>query len=147
METLIGAPRRLLVNIVLVVFGAWDVVLALWTIFLPQLWFRFFHGSAFIDPQALLSRTGAVWLAFALFQLYAWRVWERQPYWLAVVGGMRLSEVFGDWVYLFRAEHVTASGASALLIATPMNLVVSWLLISTYVQIAKAQVEAAKSPA
>ncbi len=147
MEHLIGAPRRLLINIVLVVFGAWDVVLALWTMLFPQLWFRFFHGSPLVDPQALLSRTGAVWLAFAIFQLYAWRVWERQPFWLAVVGGMRLSELFGDWVYLFRAEHVTASGASALLLATPMNVVISALLITTYVKISKAQIEAARTPA
>ena len=145
MDRFIGAPKRLLISIVLVVFGAWDVVLALWTIVLPQLWFRFFHGSALVDPQALLSRTGAIWLAFAVFQLYAWRVWERQPYWLAVVGGMRLSEVFGDWMYLFRAENITASGASALLIATPMNLIIAGLLISTYAQIARAQVEAAKT--
>jgi hypothetical protein len=135
------------VNIVLVVFGAWDVVLALWTIVLPQLWFKFFHGVPLVDPQALLSRTGAVWLAFALFQLYAWRVWERQPYWLAIVGGMRLSELLGDWVYLFRAENITPSGASALLVATPTNLIVAVFLIATYAKIARGQVEAARNPA
>jgi hypothetical protein len=145
MDRFIGAPKRLVITIMLVVFGAWDVILALWTIVLPQLWFRFFHGAALVDPQALLSRTGAVWLAFGVFQLYAWRVWEREPYWLAVVGGMRLSEVFADWTYLFRADNVTASGASSLLIATPLNLIIAWVLISTYAQIARGQVEAAKT--
>ncbi len=145
MDRLIGMPRRLVVSVLLVVFGAWDVLLAIATIVTPTLWFRWFHGSAYVDPQALLSRTGAVWLAFGIFQLYTWRVWQRQPYWLAVVGGMRLSELFADWTYLFRAGEVTPFGARALLLATPSNVVFAWFFISTFVRIARAQLEQARA--
>ena len=147
MERLIGRPRTLAVTIRLLVFGAWDVLLAFATIVTPGLWFRLFHGSAYVDPQALLSRTGAVWLAFGLFQLYSWRVWQKQPYWLAIVGGMRLSELFADWTYLFRAGEVTPFGARALLLATPSNVIFAWFFISTSVRIAQAQLEQARASA
>ncbi len=147
MERLIGRPRTLAITILLVVFGAWDILLAIATLVTPGLWFRLFHGSAYVDPQALLSRTGAVWLAFGLFQLYTWRVWEKQPYWLAVVGGMRLSELFADWTYLFRAGDVTPFGARALLLATPSNVFFAWFFISTFARIAQAQIQDARESA
>ncbi len=147
MDRLIGAPRRLVVTVLLAAFGAWDLVLALATIVTPGLWFRWFHGSAYVDPQALLARTGAVWLAFGVFQLYAWRSWQRRPFWLAVVGGMRLSELFADWTYLFRAADVTPLGARALLLATATNIIFAWFFISTFVRIAAAQLAEARTAA
>ena len=147
MDRLIGMPRRVIVTVLLIAFGAWDLMLAFATIVTPGVWFRWFHDTAYIDPQALLSRTGAVWLAFGVFQLYAWRVWQRQPYWLAVVGGMRLSELFADWTYLFRADAVTPFGARALLLATPSNVFFAWFFISTAVTVADAQLREARQAA
>jgi hypothetical protein len=144
MDRLIGAPRRKITSLLLLVFGLWDIVLAAAALVTPGLWFRLFHGVGYNDPEALLARTGAVWLAFGVFQLYAWRKWEQQPYWLAVVGGMRLSEIFADWTYLFGAHDITSLGASALLTATPSNVFFAWFFIDTSVRITRAQLAGAQ---
>ncbi len=114
--------RRFLTSAFLLSLGVWDAALATVAIVFPGLWFRMFHGAPYIDPQALLARTGAVWVAFALFQLVAFFKWTDVPIWLAVGGGMRLSETFADLTYLARAQHVTTAGALGLVLSTATNI-------------------------
>ncbi|HEY0082184.1 MAG TPA: hypothetical protein VGB61_05285, partial [Pyrinomonadaceae bacterium] len=81
-----------------------DVVLSTLALCYPETWFKIFHGVAYIDPQGLLRRTGALWAAFVLLQTVAFFRWEREPYWLALVAGVRLTELFSDWTYLYFAS-------------------------------------------
>lgn len=117
-----STTRQFFTSALLAFFGVWDLALATMAIAFPAFWFRMFHDTAYIDPQALLARTGGVWAAFALFHWIAFFRWRDEPYWLVVVGGMRLSEIFADLIYLFRAQHVTVSGTISLLLATPSNV-------------------------
>lgn len=114
--------RRFLTSAFLLGLGVWDAVLAAIAIGFPGFWFASFHGAPYVDPQALLARTGAVWAAFALFQLVAFFKWTDVPIWLAVVGGMRLSETFADLTYLVRAQHVTHAGTLGLVLSTGTNI-------------------------
>ena len=68
--------------------------------------------------KVLAWRTGAVWASFTLFHLIALLKWHRQPYWLPLVAGVRLTEVFSDWVYLSMAESITWFGKVGLFIAS-----------------------------
>ncbi len=84
-----------------------DFILTTVAFFFPQLWFDVFHGVAYVDPQGFLRRCGANWAAFLLFQAIAlWR-WRREPDWLAVVAGVRLSDIFTDMMYANVAQDVT----------------------------------------
>lgn len=134
--------RRRLTSALLLFFAVWDLVLAAGALLFPDVWFRQFHGVARVDPQALLARTGAIWAAFALFHLIAWRVWTRHAYWLVIVGGMRLSEVFADWTYLALAQDITTGGRIGLLLAGPSNLIVALFFIHGYLVETRAAAQA-----
>jgi hypothetical protein len=129
-----NAPRRRLTSALLIGFAVWDLILAAGALAFPDLWFRLFHGVPHDDPQALLARTGAVWLAFALFHFIAWRRWRAAPHWLAIVGGMRLAEIFADPAYALLAESTTTPGRIGLLAAAPVNLVVALYFIRVYLK-------------
>jgi hypothetical protein len=116
-----------------------DAVLSILALALPDTWFRLIHDQPYIDPQGLLRRTGAVWAAFTLLQALAYVRWQVQPYWLVVVAGVRLTELFSDWTYLAVAEQVTWSGRIGLLIAPPANLVMGWWLTRRFVQMTSSR--------
>lgn len=120
---------------VLLALVAFDVVLTAWAFFAPELWFRLFHGAPYDDPQGFLRRCGANWAAFALFQAVALVRWRKAHHWIAVVAGIRLSDIFTDWTYLAFASDITAFGAVALGLASPMNMVAGWWLLRAYRQI------------
>jgi hypothetical protein len=126
------ARRRTLTSALLLAFAVWDLVLAAGALAFPDLWFRLFHGVPRVDPQALLARTGALWVAFALFHLIAWRKWRSAPYWLVVVGGMRLGEIFADPTYALLAADITTMGRISLLSAGAVNLIVAVFFIRGY---------------
>ena len=128
------ARRRKLTSALLLAFAAWDLVLAAVALLLPDLWFRLFHGVPRVDPQALLARTGALWLAFALFHFIAWRRWSRAPYWLVLVGGMRLGEIFADPAYALLASDVTTAGRIGLIGAAVVNLVVALFFVRGFLR-------------
>ena len=130
---------KLVINILLVFLVLLDIVLSTMCLFFPETWFRLFHDAPYIDPQGLLRRTGAVWAAFTLFQLVALLRWQRQPYWLPLVAGIRLTEVFSDWVYLYVAESITWLGKTGLFIAPPANVLFAWILIWGYHRMTKEQ--------
>jgi hypothetical protein len=109
-----------------------DVVLSATCLLWPEKWFMTFHGAPYIDPQGLLKRTGAVWVAFSLLQLIAFIRWEKAPWWLVLIAGVRLTELFSDWTYMYVAQSMTTWGKVGLFIAPPGNLVFGFILIWAY---------------
>jgi hypothetical protein len=124
--------NRAQVNVFLVGLILLDVFLSTIAIGCPERWSQVMHGLPYDDPAGLLRRTGAVWAAFTLLQAIALFRWQQQPYWLTLVAGVRLTELFSDWVTIVAAKQVTTFGTLGLLIAPPANLIFGWLLISTY---------------
>jgi hypothetical protein len=124
--------QRALINGLLLFLTVWDLLLSAVCLLIPETWFLLFHGAPYVDPQGLLRRTGAVWAAFTLFQLIAYFRWPREPYWLPLVAGIRLTEVFSDWIYLYVAEGSTWFGRLGLFIAPPSNVVLGWFFIWSY---------------
>lgn len=124
--------RKSVTNLLLLFLVLLDLALSTLCLFFPEIWFRVFHNAPYVDPQGLLRRTGAVWAAFTLFQFVALVRWRSQPYWLPLVAGIRLTEVFSDWVYLFMCSSITWFGKMSLLTAPPANVLFAWFLIASY---------------
>jgi hypothetical protein len=122
------------INILLILLVILDVVLAVMALLLPNTWFKMFHNQPYIDPQGLLRRTGAVWAAFALLQLIAYLKWPEQPFWLALIAGVRLTELFSDWAYLLFSQNITRAGRIGLWISPPANLVMGWFFIQSFLK-------------
>lgn len=117
------------INALLLFLILLDMTLAFTAYCLPQFWFTLFHGTPYVDPQGLLRRTAGNWLAFALLQILAYLRWKNQPYWLVLVAGVRLSDIFTDWSYLYFAQNLTCFGGFSLFIASPANLYFGWFLL------------------
>ncbi len=126
---------RARMNLFLVFLVILDLVLSGTCLFFPATWFRVVHDTLYVDPQGLLRRTGAVWAAFTLFQLLALIKWQKKPYWLVLVAGVRLTEIFSDWTYLHFAASITSYGRIGLLIAPLANVVFGWVLIRAYLRL------------
>lgn len=120
------------INLILVALVGYDVILSATCLIRPDLWYRYIHGAEYVDPQGLILRTGAVWAAFSLFQLVARFKWEVQPLWLAVIAGIRLTEVFSDWTYLWVAEDLTTFGWFGLFVNPPMNVLLGGWFIQCF---------------
>jgi hypothetical protein len=125
---------RTLVKLLLLVLIVKDIILFTLCFWFPETWFKVFHGAPYVDPQGLLQRTGAVWLAFTLMQIVAFLRWEKQPFWLVVIAGVRWTEIFSDWVYIYVASSMTWFGRLGLFIAPPGNFVIGCFLIWVYQQ-------------
>src|SRR5688500_1104594 len=86
----------LLIDGVLVAAIVVDVVLPLFAIFAPRIWFDVLHVG--MQPDALhiafLRRAAAHWAAFAVVQVLALGLWRRSSAWLLVTAGARVS----DWL-------------------------------------------------
>jgi len=128
---------RQFISLVLICTVVVDVVLSTTAIFYPAMWFRVFHGAPYIDPQGLLRRTGAVWVAFSLLQLLAVFRWAREPWWLVLIAGVRLTELFSDWTYIYFAQSLTPYGRLGLFIAPPSNLALGWFFIWGYLKLTR----------
>lgn len=109
-----------------------DIVLSTLALCYPEAWFRIFHGAPYVDPQGLLRRTGALWVAFTLLQLIAVFRWEKEPWWLVLIAGVRLTELFSDWTYIYFADTLTTQGKLGLFIAPPGNLAFGIFLVWAY---------------
>lgn len=127
--------RVIVVDIILITLIVFDLFVAIGAFLFPSLWYDIVHDAPYIDPQALLRRTGAIWVAFSLIQMIAVFRWRIDHYWLVLVSGIRLSEMFADWTYLLFAESVTVVGTVALLITLPANLAICWFFFRTYQKI------------
>lgn len=98
----------------------------------PDMWSHFMHGAAYVDPEGLLRRIGAVWASFALFHFIALIKWRQHPHWLMIVAGMRFSEIFADWTYVYYAHDMTHLGRLGLLSAGPVNLLCALFFFKAY---------------
>lgn len=124
--------QKTIINLSLLGLVILDLIYAALCFFFPDFWFRFIHGASYVDPQGLLRRTGAIWATFALVQLITLIRWRKESYWIAIITGVRMSEIFADWTYLAFAQDLTTFGRIALFLATPANLLVSWFFLRTY---------------
>lgn len=115
-----------------------DVVYDLVIFSSPETWFRVIHGAPYIDPQGLLRRTAAVWAAFTLWQIVALLRWKQHRHWLMLVAGIRWTEIFADWTYLYFAQSITPVGRLGLLAAGPINLLCGWYLYRSYFKAASS---------
>lgn len=131
---MISPKHRNMIRVLLLFLVVLDIVLSTLALGFPEIWFKIFHGVDYVDPQGLLRRTGALWLAFTLLQAIAFFKWEKQPYWLVLVAGVRLTELFSDWTYLYFAQNITTYGRIGLLIAPPGNLLFGWYLIRSHLK-------------
>jgi hypothetical protein len=109
-----------------------DVTLTLWAFAFPELWFHVFHGVPYDDPEAFLRRCGANWAAFALVQLIAFLRWRRAPVWLALVAGVRLSDIFTDLTYVLMAHDTTWFAKLTLAPMAVCNLLLGVVLLKAY---------------
>ncbi len=128
----VSGSRARLTDLILIALIVFDLVVAVGAFLFPGLWYRILHDAAYVDPQGLLRRTGAIWVAFTVLQVLALPRWRTAPYWLALVCGIRLSEMFADWTYLAFAESVTPFGTVTLIVTLPANLLICWFLFATY---------------
>lgn len=123
-------PR--LVNTVLLAAIGIDVALSAMTFIAPEVWFQTLHGTA---PDALdlafLRRCGANWAAFAIVQAIAlWR-WRSGRHWLAVVAGVRFSDVLTDVTYLANSD-VLPLGVPGLILPLFLNAGMGALMLAVY---------------
>jgi len=123
---------RRTVKLVLLVLIAIDIVLPTVIFLSPGTWTRLIHDMPPDDPLGLLHRLGAGWAAFALWMTVAYFKWERDPGWLMLVAGIRLTECWADWVYVCYADHITPWGKISLLAASPVNVLAGWFFYRAY---------------
>lgn len=124
---LIKRVERLLLFLIAV-----DVALCLVGFGWPALWFELIHGAPAADPQRFLQRTAAAWAAFLVLQVAAYRRFRREPWWLAVIAGVRLSDMLTDWTHALVAPDMTWLGYACLLSAGPVNVAAGVLLIRAH---------------
>jgi hypothetical protein len=117
------------VRLVLGSLIALDLVLTLWGFFLPRLWYSFFHGADYLDPEGLLRRCAANWLAFFVLQTIALFKWQKDRSWLAVVAGCRLGDALTDVTCLAFASHTTIFAWIAFPVAGIGNLICGVFLL------------------
>ena len=132
---MISSRTRTLVYVILGFLIILDIILSATCLFFPEQWYKFFHAAPYIDPQGLLRRTGAVWVAFTVLQIIAFFRWEKAPWWLVLIAGVRFTELFSDWTYVYFAESLTTLGKIGLLIAPPKNLIFGWFFVRTFLKL------------
>ena len=137
---MISPKLRTFIYVFLAFLVILDIVLFVIALFFPDKWFMTFHGVPYEgrDPEGLLKRTGAVFVAFTLLQFIAFLRWEKAPWWLVLIAGVRWTELFSDWTYMYVAETVTTMGRIGLFIAPPGNLAFGLFLIWVYKKIMRA---------
>ena len=106
-----------------------DLVLTVWGFAFPHAWFRVFHGAELVDPQGLLPRCAANWLAFLVIQIAALVRWRREPWWLYVVAGCRLGDALTDVTCLFACAHATTWAKIAFPVAGVGNVLTGVFLV------------------
>jgi hypothetical protein len=133
-----------LVRGLLVFLVALDLTLTTWAMFFPQLWFTVFHGTSYDDPEGFLRRCGANWAAFLLWQAVALARWKKEPVWLAVVAGVRLSDIFTDLTYSLVARDTTLFAKLTLAPMSVVNLLFGLFLLRAWRRFSVVKIVAEK---
>jgi hypothetical protein len=129
--------RRLRVAILVYLWAAVteDTILFVLAWVTPDLWFRILHASAPAGLEvALLRRSAGQWAAFALAQAVALWCWRKKPEWLAVVAGVRFSDLLTDISYILAVPALTRVGWVILLPLPLLNLVGVVIMLRGYEQ-------------
>jgi hypothetical protein len=132
---MIRLQLKTIIFVLLLALAIWDLILSTTCLFYPDKWFSIFHGVPYVDPQGLLKRTGAGWVAFTLLQFIAAFRWRKEPWWLVLIAGVRLTEIFTDWVYEYSAANMTTQGKIALFLAPISNILLGLFFIWVYLKI------------
>ena len=99
----------------------------------PDLWFRLLHGvPATALDIAFLRRSAGQWAAFALAQGITLSSWKKAPVWLAVVAGVRFSDLFTDISYVLSAPSLTTLGWICLIPPPLLNLLGVIIMLRGY---------------
>ena len=109
-----------------------DAVLTTCAFVFPELWFQIFHGTPYADPQGYFRRAGASWAAFLLLQVVAVNRWKRDAVWLAIIAGVRLSDIFTDVSNVFLAHDTTWFAKLTLVPTSICNLLFGVFLLRAY---------------
>lgn len=125
---------------VLIGLVIFDLTLVIVAALFPQLWFDVFHGVAYDDPQGFLRRCAANWAAFLLMQSLALARWKKDRVWLAIVAGVRLSDIFTDVTYVLVARDTTWFAKATLAPSSVANLLLGLFLLRAYRAMAHAGV-------
>ena len=123
---------------ILILIFLWTALLEDITLFLiawlaPDLWFRLLHNVAPAGLDiAFLRRSAGQWVAFALAQGITLSRWRKTPVWLAIVAGVRFSDLFTDISYLLAVPYLTTLGWSCLLPPPLLNLAGVLIMLRGY---------------
>jgi hypothetical protein len=120
------------VPIVIGVLVVMDGVLGALILISGDTWYDLVHGTDYVDPQAALKRTGALWIGFAIVQAIAFLRWRQGVHWLMILAGIRFGDVLSDWIYWADAEDHTWLGHVGLLLASPGNLLIGLFFYRAY---------------
>jgi hypothetical protein len=130
--------RRLRILILIYLWGALfeDTALVFIAWLRPEVWFHSFHNASPASFDiALLRRAAGQWAAFALAQAVALATWKKRPIWLAIVAGVRFSDLFTDIFYVLAVPSLTPFGWSCLLPPPVLNLVGVIIMLRGYRQL------------
>ncbi len=123
-----------LIGRILVFLVAFDLILSIWGFFFPGLWYAFFHGADYVDPQGLLRRCAANWTGFLIIQIIALIKWKKSPWWLLVVAGARLGDSLTDITCLIFSSNISIFGILGFPMAGAGNVIIGIYLIRGYVK-------------
>lgn len=105
--------------------AVFDVALGSTAVFLPDVYGSIMHpGLTDLTAEApgfLLSRTGVLWLVFALVQGVGALDAENRPGWVLAAGVLRMMDVPADPVYYLTADDLSWLGELGLLSAPVFN--------------------------
>ncbi len=126
------------VNYMLILLIVMDLVLSVWSLFFPELWWQFFYDRAYEDPQGLQRGYGALWAGFLLLQVLAYLRWKRELWWLPLIAGVHFTEMFVNWMLLAVGEQFTWMGWIAYALTPPATVFFSFFLLNRYKKIVAA---------
>jgi hypothetical protein len=123
---------------ILILIYLWAALLEDTSLFLiawlaPDLWFQLLHNVAPAGLDiAFLRRSAGQWAAFALAQGIALLRWRKTPIWLAIVAGLRFSDLFTDISYVLAVPSLTTLGWICLFPPPLLNLVGVVIMLCGY---------------
>lgn len=111
-----------------------DLALGATAVFASGTYFAIMHpayrAAGFPEgPTSLLTRTGVLWLVFALVQGVAALNPRERAAWVLAAGTLRLMDVPADPVYLLSADDLSWIGTAGLLSAPLFNLATGGLFV------------------